>query len=87
MQGRHDADPNYQRVHFAGKGAGAEVPPMWRLHAGPEGIWFSENGRRERARRSGTVYFFHPVSAAGLRALRPTGREVNIRQLRRREKA
>ena len=41
----------------------------------------------ERARGSGAVYFFHPVPAAGLRARRPAGREVNIRQLRRREKA
>lgn len=53
----------------------------------PKAYGFAENGRRERARRSGTVYFFHPVSAAGLRARRPTGREANIRQLRRREKA
>lgn len=53
----------------------------------PKAYGFAENGRRERARRSGTVYFFHPVPAAGLRARRPTGREANIRQLRRREKA
>lgn len=53
----------------------------------PKAYGFAENGRRERARGSGTVYFFHPVSAAGLRARRPAGREANIRQLRRREKA
>ena len=53
----------------------------------PKAYGFAENGRRERARRSGTVYFLHPVSAAGLPARRTPGREAKIRQLRRREKA
>ena len=52
----------------------------------PKAYGFAENGRREWARRSGTVYFFHPVSAAGLRARRPTGRVANFQHLRRREK-
>ena len=88
MEGRHDADPHHQRVHFPGKGAGAEAPPVGRLPAGPEGIWVCRKrapGMGAQKRRA--VYFFHPVSAAGLPARRPTGREANIRQLRRREKA
>lgn len=70
-----------------GKGPVRKHRPCGGRLPAPKAYGFAENGRREWARRSGTVYFFHPVSAAGLRARRPTGREANIRQLRRREKA
>ena len=70
-----------------GKGPVRKHRPCGGCLPAPKAYGFAENGRRERARRSGTVYFFHPVSAAGLRARRPCGREANIRQLRRREKA
>ena len=54
----------------------------------PKAYGFAENGRRERARRSGTVYFFPSGTGGGHSGpRRPTGREANIRQLRRREKA
>ena len=55
MEGRHDADPNRRRVHFATKGAGAQAPPVGRLPAGPEGIWVCRKrapgtGARKRRR-------------------------------------
>lgn len=70
-----------------GKGPARKHRPWGVCVPAPKAYGFAENGRRERARRSGAVYFFHPVPAAGLRARRPAGREANIRQLRRREKA
>ena len=69
------------------KGPARKRRPWGACLPAPKAYGFAENGRREWARGSGAVYFFHPVSAAGLRALRPAGREANIRQLRRREKA
>lgn len=69
------------------KGLARKRRPWGGCLPAPKAYGFAENGRRERARGSGAVYFFHPVPAAGLRARRPAGRETNIRQLRRREKA